>query len=68
MIILSLYPLINKINNKELIMNNKHNFIINLGRICAVLVVLVAFSCKEDALDDHYGQEDQRLESTILEA
>ncbi|WP_405292348.1 fasciclin domain-containing protein [Algibacter sp. Ld11] len=48
-------------------MNKKHNFIINLGRICAVLVILVTFSCKEDALDDHYGQEDQRLESTILE-
>lgn len=48
-------------------MNNKNNFIINLGRICAVLVILVAFSCKEDALDDHYGQEDQRLESSILE-
>ncbi|MDN3665819.1 fasciclin domain-containing protein [Algibacter miyuki] len=48
-------------------MNNKHNFIFNLGRLCAVLIVLVTFSCKEDALDDHYGQEDQRLESSILE-
>lgn len=48
-------------------MNNKHNFIINLSRICAVLVILIVFSCKEDALDDHYGQEDQRLQSSILE-
>ena len=48
-------------------MNNKHNFIINLSRICAVLVILIAFSCKEDALDDHYGQADERLKSTILE-
>jgi len=48
-------------------MNNKQNFIINLSRICAVFVVLIAFSCKEDALDDHYGQEDQGLKSSILE-
>lgn len=48
-------------------MNNKHNFIFNLGRTLAVLVIFVAFSCKEDALDDHYGQEDSRLESSILE-
>jgi uncharacterized surface protein with fasciclin (FAS1) repeats len=48
-------------------MNNKHNFIINFGRICAVLFILVAFSCKDDAMDEHYGQEDQGLESSILE-
>ena len=48
-------------------MNNKHNFIINFGRLCAVLVILVAFSCKDDAMDEHYGQEDQGLESSILE-
>ncbi|MCL5129804.1 fasciclin domain-containing protein [Algibacter sp. L4_22] len=48
-------------------MNNKHNFIINFGRICAVLVILVAFSCKDDTMDEHYGQEDKGLESSILE-
>ena len=48
-------------------MNKKNNLIISLSRICAVLAILLTFSCKDEAIDDHYGQEDQRLESSILE-
>lgn len=48
-------------------MNKKYNYINSLVRICAVFTILLASSCKDDAMDDHYGQEDQRLESSILD-
>lgn len=48
-------------------MNNKNNFIATIGRTLAILVILIAYSCKEEALEDHYEQQDERLDSTILE-
>ncbi|XMO85330.1 fasciclin domain-containing protein [Algibacter sp. AS12] len=48
-------------------MNNKNNFIATLSRTLAIVLILFAFSCKEEALEEHYEQLDDRLETSILE-
>ncbi|MEP5341810.1 MAG: fasciclin domain-containing protein [Algibacter sp.] len=48
-------------------MKYKNNLIFNLNPFITLLAIIITIvGCKEDALEDHYEQQDARLESSIL--
>ncbi|MBP0903988.1 fasciclin domain-containing protein [Mariniflexile gromovii] len=47
-------------------MKNKNNCIFNFSRLLVIVCIFLTVSCKEEAWDDHYDQQDSRLEKNIF--
>ncbi|CAH8281430.1 putative surface protein with fasciclin (FAS1) repeats [Mariniflexile fucanivorans] len=47
-------------------MKNKNICIFNFSRLLVIVCIFLTVSCKEEAWDDHYDQQDSRLEKSIL--
>ncbi|WP_082379276.1 fasciclin domain-containing protein [Pseudalgibacter alginicilyticus] len=47
-------------------MKNKNNCIFNFSRLLVIVCIFFTVSCKEEAWDDHYDQQDSRLEKNIF--
>lgn len=47
-------------------MNNISNYKLNFSRLLAFVCILLTVSCNEEAWDDHYDQQDSRLEKSIF--
>ncbi|MDO5971335.1 fasciclin domain-containing protein [Flavivirga aquimarina] len=47
-------------------MKNRNNCILNFSRLLVIACLILCFSCKEEAWDDHYEQLDSRLENNII--
>ncbi|MFB9056173.1 fasciclin domain-containing protein [Mariniflexile ostreae] len=47
-------------------MKNKNKHVYNFSRLLVVVCIFFTVSCKEEAWDEHYDQQDERLEKSIF--